>query len=111
MTICERFDVVVVPFPFIDSAEAKTRPALVLSARAFNIAHGASVLAMITTATHSRWPSDIAIDHAAAGLRASSVVRLKLFTLDNGMIARRLGALAPADHSAVDAALATCLNG
>ena len=39
MTICERFDVVVVPFPFVDSPTTKPRPALVLSTRAFNAAH------------------------------------------------------------------------
>lgn len=110
MTICERHDVVVVPFPFIDSSDTKTRPALVLSSRAFNAAHGASVLAMITTAARSRWPSDIAIDHTAAGLRAASVVRLKLFTLDNGMIARRIGTLAPPDRTTVGAALTNCLG-
>ena len=43
MTIYERFDVVVVPFPFVDSPTTKPRPALVLSTRAFNAAHDASV--------------------------------------------------------------------
>lgn len=110
MTISERFDIVVVPFPFIDSPTTKPRPALVLSARSFNSAHSASVLAMITTAARSRWPSDVAIHYAAAGLQAPSVVRLKIFTLENSLIARRVGVLAESDRSRVSAAVETCLG-
>jgi mRNA interferase MazF len=111
MTICERFDVVVVPFPFSDSAGAKPRPALVLSGARFNAANGASVLAMITRGLRLRWPSDVPVsDGAAAGLAQDSVVRLKLFTLENVLIARRIGALAPKDRRSVTAALARCLG-
>jgi mRNA interferase MazF len=110
MTTCDRFDVVVVPFPFID-ARAKLRPAVVVSARAFNIAHGASVLAMVTTAARSQWSSDVAIgDRAAAGLPAPSVVRLKLFTLENDLIARRIGTLGDGDRARVADAFAACLG-
>jgi mRNA interferase MazF len=54
----ERFDVVVVPFPFVDAPETKPRPALVLSTAVFNRVNRHAVLAMITRATHARWPSD-----------------------------------------------------
>ncbi len=110
MTICDRFDVAVVLFPFIDRARAKPRPALALSRRGFNAAHGATVLAMITTASHTRWPSDIAIaDGARAGLSSASVVRLKLFTFDNAIIARRIGRLARADAARVRSGLERAL--
>jgi mRNA interferase MazF len=111
MTICERFDVAVVLFPFIDRARAKPRPALVLSGRAFNAAHGATVMALITTAAFTRWPSDVAIsDLARAGLSAPSVVRFKLFTLENGIIARRIGRLSRADTVKVKAGLSRSLG-
>jgi mRNA interferase MazF len=111
MTICDRFDVAVVLFPFVDTPRVKPRPALVLSKRAFNAAHGVSVLAMITTAAHTRWPSDIAIsDRIKAGLSSPSVVRLKLFTLENEIIARRIGRLTRADGGKMKAALAHCLG-
>jgi mRNA interferase MazF len=98
MTICERFDVAVVPFPFADRAKSKPRPALIASNAAFNRAHGHSILAMITTARATRWPSDHQIiDLEAAGLGAPSVVRCKLFTLDNRLVARRIGRLGSAD--------------
>ena len=98
----ERFDVVVVPFPFSDRHAAKRRPALVVSDRRFNRVHGHTILAMITTARDSSWPSDTKItDRDAAGLKARSVVRLKMFTLDNDLLVRRIGALAEEDRTKV----------
>ncbi len=103
----ERFDVVVVPFPFTDSATAKRRPALVISnAESFNVPAAHSVMAMITSAGNAAWPLDVAItDGKATGLVAASLVRMKLFTLDSRFILRRLGQLAAADRKAVAAAL------
>jgi len=106
MTICDRFDVVVVLFPFTDVAVQRGRPALMLSNRAFNTAHGHSILAMITTAAQSSWPTDHIIGALpAAGLRVASVVRFKVFTLSNALISRQIGTLAPADRQGLDAAL------
>jgi len=111
MTICDRFDVAVVLFPFIDRARAKPRPALVLSGRAFNAAHGATVMAMITTAAFTRWQSDEPIINLArAGLSAPSVVRFRLFTLENGIVARRIGRLSRVDTAKVKAGLRRCLG-
>jgi mRNA-degrading endonuclease toxin of MazEF toxin-antitoxin module len=96
--ICERFDVVVVPFPFVDATRSKPRPALVLSSRVFNRANLHTVLAMITRAAHTRWPSDRPIeDLRPTGLRDSSVVRFKIFTLDNRILQRRIGQLSRDD--------------
>lgn len=103
----KRFDLVVVPFPFTDSATSKRRPALVISnGNIFNLPAGHTVMAMITSAGNAGWPLDVAIsDGDAAGLAAASLVRMKLFTLDNRFILRRLGRLAAADRKAVAAAL------
>lgn len=97
------FDVVVVPFPFTDRATVKRRPALVVSdSAAFNAKVGRSVLAMITSATQSDWPLDTPISNSrAAGLTSASIVRMKLFTLDDQLIVRKAGLLAPADRAAV----------
>ena len=67
---------------------------------------------MITTAAGSSWISDTPLtDLVSAGLRAPCVVRLKLFTLENGLLERRLGALGPTDLNAVRQALSTALEG
>lgn len=99
----KRFDVVVVPFPFTDRTTSKRRPALVLSNEGlFNQKVGHSVLAMITSAKNSDWPLDSEIDDLdAAGLTSASVVRMKLFTLDDQLVIRKAGTLSGKDQAAV----------
>ena len=99
----EAYDVVVVPFPFTDRTTTKRRPALVLSdARTFNRQVGQSVMAMITSARNSEWPQDIEIDDLdSAGLPSASIVRMKLFTLDDQLVIRKAGALAKGDAAKV----------
>ena len=106
---CEPLDVVAVPFPFTDRPAVKRRPALVVSSAAFNRAHAQSILAMITAA-RSAWPSDVAIrDWRQAGLHVPCRVRLKLFTLDDALMLRKLGALSKRDGQAVSHALSPSL--
>ena len=79
----------------------KRRPALVLSMKAFN-ANGHTVLAMITTKSHSPWPGDTSVENLSiAGLHVSCIVRLKVFTLDNRLIIRRSGRLSEKDRQNV----------
>lgn len=108
----ERFDVVKVPFPFTDRPVARFRPALVISdAENFNARIGHSVMAMITSAHHARWPLDTVIeDLDTAGLPAPSMVRMKLFTLDHRVIHSRLGSIGEMDRGAVLDALAPMLG-
>jgi len=108
----DSFEVVLVPFPFIDNANGKKRPALILSSSAsFNMKIGASVMAMITTASHNPWPLDINIsDLDAAGLPSSSLIRMKLFTLDHRLILKKLGLLHKSDQAAVEKSLKRLFN-
>jgi mRNA interferase MazF len=102
MFICDAGDVAIVPFPFTDLALAKPRPALALSAHRPNAESGNTIFAMITTAARSHWPSDIPLnDQAVTGLTAASLVRLKLFTLDNRLVSRKIGALSSRDRQFV----------
>jgi mRNA interferase MazF len=108
----EQWSVVVVPFPFADRDAQRRRPAVVLSnQREFGASAGHSVLAMVTSAVHSRWPLDVVIsDLTAAGLSASSVIRMKLFIRDDRLIQRQVGALGAQDREAVRKALETLLG-
>ena len=104
--ICENWKVVVVPFPFVDAPITKTRPTLVLSSVQFNSATDQTICAMITTAARSRWSNDLAIsDLESAGLRTPCVVRWKVFTLENALIARSVGSLGPSDRQHARAAV------
>jgi mRNA-degrading endonuclease toxin of MazEF toxin-antitoxin module len=74
-----RWDVVSVPFPFVEGHATKRRPALVVSTDAFHRAHRACFGAMITTARNMRdlRPDDIEIKGLArAGLPRPCVIRL-----------------------------------
>ena len=106
----EPFDVVVVPFPFTDKAAVKRRPSLVVSTQTFNDRHDQLVLAMITSAHQSDWPSDVHLkEWRAAGLTVSCRVRFKLFTLEKTLIVRRVGSLADGDREAIRRMLKNCL--
>jgi mRNA interferase MazF len=108
----DRFEVVVVPFPFTDRTQLKRRPALILSSHAaFNRKAGHSVMAMITSAHNPPWPLDVPItDLTAAGLPAPSVVRMKLFTLDHRFVIAKRGALSGNDRKTVSRALKAVLG-
>ena len=107
----DRFDVLVVPFPFTDRAQQKRRPALVLSNAAFNKQSGHSVMAMITSVGNAPWPLDVKISNLKlAGLPAASVVRMKMFTLDNSFVAAKAGRLSKAEQAHVEQSLANLLS-
>lgn len=110
MLICKPNDVVVVPFPFTDRQASKRRPALVVSTATFN-RRGHTILAMITSASHHPWPGDHRLsDPSAAGLAKASVVRWKVFTLDNRLLVRAIGRLSENDRIAVSERLSQILG-
>ncbi len=99
--ISERWDVVVVPFPFSERADTKRRPALVLSTTTFN-ERDHSILAMVTSTAHPPWPGDTDIKALKpAGLNTPCMIRLKIFTIDNRLILKKIGHLSPADRAGV----------
>jgi len=103
----DAYDIVVVPFPFIDSASVKRRPAVVLSqADNFNKLIDSSVLAMITTSTVMTWPLDVSIhDLNSAGLTHNCHIRMKIFTLDHRLILKKIGKLSVRDQKALSQSL------
>lgn len=108
--LLQPFTIVVVPFPFVDRAVARRRPALVVSCEAFNAGHPALVLAMITTARASDWPSDVVLqDWRDAGLTVACRVRFKLFTLDVALVLDQRGVLSSRDQRAVESGLRATL--
>ena len=104
-----RWDVVSVPFPFVEGHATKRRPALVVSTDAFHRAHRACFGAMITTARDMRdlRPDDIEIkDLGSAGLPRPCVIRLaRLATFEWNDQIRRAGRLDRRERPAVEALL------
>lgn len=59
---------------------------------------------MITTKAHPPWPGDTVLEaYSKAGLRTPCIVRLKLFTLDNRLILKKIGRLSREDRTKVRA--------
>jgi mRNA interferase MazF len=101
MQICNKFDVIVVPFPYTDKSISKNRPALIISNRTFNNQSGHSVICMITSEGKDPWPLDVFIqNYGECGLSQPSLIRMKFFTLDNSLIYKKIGQLGVRDARA-----------
>ena len=97
--ICDHWQVVAVPFPFMERPAVKRRPALIISTKEFNTVNDHSVMAMITTAMLESWPSDYLLAKSReAGLKVDCYVRWKVFTLPNALITKKIGELADEDR-------------
>jgi mRNA interferase MazF len=98
----ETWDIVKVPFPYVERPVRQYRPALVIAARDPEDVHGLLWVAMITSAANRGSHSDVAIsDLCEAGLPVPSVVRpAKLATIES-RDAERLGTLPDADRSTI----------
>ena len=104
-----RWDIVSVPFPFVEGHATRRRPALVVSTDTFHRAHRGCFGAMITTARHMRdlRPDDIVIENLTeAGLARPCVIRLaRIATFEWSDRIRRAGTLHRGQRQAVDALL------
>lgn len=102
-------DVVLVPFPFRDSATTRVRPAVVLSEAIYN-QHGDLIVAAITTHP-PRFPSDYQLtDWQATNLVAPSVVRIQLATISEARVVYHIGRLSSVDLHEVEARLRQVLG-
>jgi mRNA interferase MazF len=97
----EPFDVVAVPFPYVEREVRKRRPTVVVSDR-----YGLLWVVMITSAANSPWPDDVAIgDLTLAGLPKPSVVRPSKIATVEAARCERIGRLPRDTASAVATAL------
>ena len=93
-----RFDIVLVPFPFDDLSGSKLRPALCLTDPISTYNH--TIIAFITSqVAKATERSDVSFlsqepDFEATGLKVSSAIRLhRLTTIPTWLIQRKLGTL------------------
>jgi mRNA interferase MazF len=100
-------DVVLVPFPFTDQTAAKQRPAVVVSPRAYNLARPDLVMMAVTSQLRpSPALGEVWLRHwQAAGLLKPSAVKPVIATLEQGLVIRKLGALAAEDQATLRRAI------
>jgi mRNA interferase MazF len=112
MQTCEPFDVVAVPFPYIEREVRKRRPTLVVCSPELVKKHGLLWVLMITSAAHPSWSEDVPIsDLATAGLPKPSVVRVCKIATVEAARCERIGRLADDAAAAVAATLRRMLAG
>lgn len=96
----KQWNIVVVPFPFVDVAKSKPRPALIISKAEFGKDTGYHIASMITSAKHPAQNGDTLItDRELSGLTQPSLIRLKLFSLDERLISSVIGHLSDKDSA------------
>jgi mRNA interferase MazF len=104
--IYNRFDVILLRFPFTEKRGQKQRPGIVLTDRDFNEAHQHAITAMVTTGSNTKWLSDVPIvDFIHAGLRVPSLLRMKIFTVAGDLFLGRVGTLSLRDQRTVTEAI------
>ncbi len=102
MTLFKKFDVVVVPFPFIDSEFSKLRPALIISSEEFTNETKMATCIMITSSSYEDWSSDVEIHHLSkAGLRKKCKARFKVFSIQTHLIKKVAGHLDKKDQERI----------
>ena len=96
-------DIVLVPFPFTDQRATKKRPAVVVSSAAYNAARPDLIVLAITSQSRpTTGATEATVRHwRTAGLLKPSVFKPLLATLEQALVLRRLGKLAPADRAAL----------
>ena len=113
-----RGDLVLLNFPFASGAGSKVRPALVVQCDVNNRRLLNTIVAMVSTSfrTSGREPTQVLVDPAttegkSSGLLHPSVVKCEnLFTVEQTVVIRTIGHLAPALLAQIESALKASLE-
>jgi mRNA interferase MazF len=112
MTLYERGDVVLVPFPFSNQKTTKKRPAVVVSSSVYNAASPDIVIMAVTSQTQKNLGAGecMIADWSVAGLLKPSAVKSAISTIEQSLVLKKLGKLSPADITAAGNALKELLD-
>ena len=105
-------DVILVPFPLHEQAESKKRPAVVVSHERYNRTRPDIVVMAITSQLRpGRAVGEVWVGQwQAAGLLKPSAIKPVFATLEQRLVIRRLGTLAPDDRTALRTATAETIG-
>lgn len=105
-------DIVLVRFPFTDQVGSKQRPAVVVSSAAYHRQRPDLILMAVTSQVRPEAEFGTApiADWQAAGLLKPSAIKPVLFTAEQTLIRKTLGALSVSDQATLQQILATILG-
>ncbi|MCC7158192.1 MAG: type II toxin-antitoxin system PemK/MazF family toxin [Ignavibacteria bacterium] len=97
--ICNKWDVVLVNFPFSDLTSTKKRPSLIVSPNEFNI-YDDVIIAYITSNIpfELKYLDHLIKDWTGAGLLKPSIARMKFATIQKTFIHKKLGSFSFEDR-------------
>lgn len=103
-----KWDIILVPFPFTDLSTYKRRPSLIISPEDFN-KNDDLVIAFITSniTLEKRFGDYRVINWNESGLPKPSLIRMKFSTISKSIIVKKIGVLSPKDASEFSAILNT----
>jgi len=96
-----KFDVIVVKFPFASSLKYKARPAVVISTGEYNAnSRNTSIIMAISSQTETKLGLEpIMEEWQSAGLLKKSILKASVATIENDFIITKLGTLSKKDQS------------
>jgi mRNA interferase MazF len=110
-TIIYKRGEVVLPFPYTDHSGFKRRPAVILSANAYNLRRDDLIVAPITSNVIGRQPDDTLLSNwSAAGLVKPSVVKGILGSIEQRLVLRKMGTLSASDLKRAERMFAAILE-
>jgi mRNA interferase MazF len=96
-----KWDVVLLSYPFTDLQASKVRPAAVISPDSYHQTGQDALFILITSNVERRWAHDLIVDtshpeFAQTGLRRESAIRVsKIVTLSKTLVIKTIGSLGP----------------
>ncbi|MCB0279484.1 MAG: type II toxin-antitoxin system PemK/MazF family toxin [Calditrichaeota bacterium] len=106
MTIYNKWDIILVPFPFTNLKVTKKRPALIVSPAEFNMDQD-YVIAFITSNVGAEYRhGDYHLkDWQSAQLPKASMLRMKFATISKSIVVKRLGSISAGDQQNISKSL------
>lgn len=93
-----RWDILLVPFPFTDLTSTKKRPALVISPDEYNLRKDLIIIFITSHLTVDKKAGDYRIkEWAKSNLPKPSMIRMKFATIDQSMVIKKIGKLSKKD--------------
>src|SRR6056297_3813731 len=108
MMTCEKWDIVLVPFPFTNLRSIKKRPALIISPNQYH--SGPDVVIQFITSnikSHGRTGDTIIQNWKESGLPKPSMIRMKFATIERPIIIKKIGKITSVDRETIHNELQT----
>ncbi len=99
-----KYDVLVVRFPFASSRKYKARPAVLISSKEYNLnGRNASIIMAISSQFETKLSFEPMIQKwQTAGLLKQSILKASIATIENDFIITKLGTLSKEDQRVLD---------